>query len=215
VEYGLSRKKAMGSLPNARETAGTQMISEEIVHSETGSTEWYAFRVRPRHEKAASAQLREKGYTEFLPLVREQRKWGKRVAQVDLPLFPGYIFCQTKRLSLYSILNLPAVVDVVRAGSRPLPAASEEIEGLRRAVAGKMRLEPWTFTEVGQPACITSGPLAGLSGIVVEVRQAQRLVLSVSLLRRSVLVEVDQRSITQTNKQPTLLAHGQAAGATN
>lgn len=189
------------------------MISEEIVLSETGLNEWYAFRVRPRHEKAASLQLREKGYTEFLPLVREQRKWGKRVAQVDLPLFPGYIFCQAKRLALYPILNLPAVVDVVRAGSQPVPAATEEIECLKRAVESQLQLEPWAYTEVGQPVCITSGPLAGLSGIVVEIRQMQRLVLSVSLLRRSVLVEVDQRSIERTSGQPAMFAYGQAAGA--
>jgi transcription antitermination factor NusG len=178
------------------------------VSSEIDSSEWYAFRVRPRHEKVASTQLREKGYSEFLPLVREQRKWGKRSAQVDMPLFPGYIFCRTERLSIYPILNLPAVVDVVRAGSRPLPAAREEIECLKLAVDCNMRLEPWVYTEVGQPVCIASGPLAGLNGIVVEVRQTRRLVLSVSLLRRSVLVEVDP-----TQQQPSLLTHGQAAGA--
>lgn len=182
--------------------------------SPSGSSgDWYAFRVRPRHEKAASVQMREQGHVEFLPLIREQRRWGNRTAQVDVPLFAGYIFCQAQRSTMYSILNLPAVVDVVRAGSHPIPAASEEIEGLKCAIDGNLRLEPWNYTEVGQPVCIKSGPLAGLRGIVVEVRQTQRLVLSVSLLRRSVLVEIDRDAIVMADQQPMLLAYGQAAGA--
>ena len=181
--------------------------------SDRSPADWYAFRVRPRHEKTASAQLREKGYTEFLPLIREQRKWGNRRATVDAPLFPGYIFCQAQRSTMYPILSLPAVVDVVRAGSQPLPAAREEIDALKKAVDASLLMEPWTYTEVGQPVCITSGPLAGLTGIVVEVRQAQRLVLSVSLLRRSVLVEVDRDSIAKTDTSAALLAYRQAAGA--
>ncbi|MGA8595251.1 MAG: UpxY family transcription antiterminator [Bryobacteraceae bacterium] len=181
--------------------------------SDRNQGDWYAFRVRPRHEKTASAQLKEKGYTEFLPLIREQRKWGSRRAIVDAPLFPGYIFCQAQRSTLYPILNLPAVVDVVRAGSQPLPAAREEVDALKRAIDASLLMEPWSYTEVGQPVCITSGPLAGLTGIVVEVRQAQRLVLSVSLLRRSVLVEVDRDSIAKTGTATGLLAYRQAAGA--
>jgi transcription antitermination factor NusG len=181
--------------------------------SHSGSSdEWYAFRVRPRHEKAASVQMREQGHVEFLPLIREQRRWGNRTAQVDVPLFAGYIFCRAQRSTMYSILNLPAVLDVVRAGSHPLPAASEEIDGLRRAIEGNLHLEPWNYTEVGQRVCIKSGPLAGLRGIVVEVRQTQRLVLSVSLLRRSVLVEVDRDAIVTADPQPVLFAYGQAAG---
>jgi transcription antitermination factor NusG len=102
-------------------------------------------------------------------------------------------------------------VDVVRAGSHPIPADSEEIDGLKRAIDGNLRLEPWNYTEVGQPVCIKSGPLAGLRGIVVEVRQTQRLVLSVTLLRRSVLVEIDRDAIAIPDQRPTLLAYGQAA----
>jgi transcription antitermination factor NusG len=158
--------------------------------------------------------MREQGHIEFLPLIREQRRWGNRMAQVDVPLFAGYIFCRAQRSTMYSILNLPAVVDVVRAGSHPLPAASEEIDGLRRAIEGNLHLEPWNYTEVGQRVCIKSGPLAGLCGIVVEVRQTQRLVLSVSLLRRSVLVEIDRNAIVTADPQPPLLlAYGQTAGA--
>lgn len=156
--------------------------------------------------------MREQGYSEFLPLIREQRRWGNRTAQVDLPLFAGYIFCRAQRSTMYSILSLPAVVDVVRAGPHPIPAADEEIEGLKRAIDGNLHVEPWSYTEVGQPVCIKSGPLAGLRGIVVEARQTQRLVLSVSLLQRSVLVEVDRDTIVMADQQPMLLAYGQAAG---
>ena len=60
--------------------------------------EWFAFRVRPRHEKQVSIALREKGFIEFLPLYKSKRQWADRTKVVAMPLFPGYIFCSTKTI---------------------------------------------------------------------------------------------------------------------
>jgi transcription antitermination factor NusG len=135
------------------------------------SNEWFAFRVRPRHEKQVSIALREKGFTEFLPLYKSKRQWADRTKVVEMPLFPGYIFCST---------------------SRSLSADKAEIEALQQTVSVDVPLEAWPYTEVGESGSfsILRGPLAGLTGILVEVRRSQRLILSVNLLRRSVLVEV-------------------------
>src|SRR5450631_3179299 len=54
---------------------------------------WYALHVRSRHEKAVAAALRCKDFAEFLPLYTSRRQWSQRVAEVELPLFPGYVFC--------------------------------------------------------------------------------------------------------------------------
>ena len=110
-----------------------------------------------------------------------------------MPLFPGYIFCSTKRSSIVPVLMTSGVIDVVRAGTNPLPADKAEIEALQQTVSVDVPIEAWPYTEVGEAGSfsILRGPLAGLTGILVEVRRAQRLILSVNLLRRSVLVEVD------------------------
>ena len=99
------------------------------------SNEWFAFRVRPRHEKQVSLALREKGFTEFLPLYKSKRQWADRTKVVEMPLFPGYIFCSTVRSSIVPVLMTSGVIDVVRAGTNPLPADKAEIEALQQTVS--------------------------------------------------------------------------------
>ena len=158
-------------------------------------SEWFAFRVRPRHEKSVALYLREKGYSEFLPLIKERRKWGTRLQDVEVPLFPGYIFCLAEPCALVPVLSTPGVVDVIRCGRTPLAASHNEIEALQKAVAARAVMQPWPYCDVGQTIKIISGPLAGVTGILVRVRQSDQLVLSIELLRRSVLVEVASETV--------------------
>jgi transcription antitermination factor NusG len=166
-----------------------------LLHRDPGlneSSQWFAFRVRPRHEKRVSLALRERGFNEFLPLYKSKRRWADRTKIVEMPLFPGYIFCSALRSTMLPILMTSGVVDVVRAGTNPLPADEAEIEALQQTVSVDVPVEAWPYTEVGESGSfsILRGPLAGLTGILTEVRCSQRLILSVTLLRRSVLVEV-------------------------
>ncbi len=109
-----------------------------------------------------------------------------------MPLFPGYIFCATNRSAIVPVLMTSGVIDVVRAGNNPLPAEKAEIEALQQIVKVDVTVESWPYTDLSEskPFSILRGPLAGLAGTLVEVRCSQRLMLSVNLLRRSVLVEV-------------------------
>jgi transcription antitermination factor NusG len=156
------------------------------------ANEWFAFIVRPRHEKQVSAALRDKGFMEFLPLYKSKRQWADRTKIVEMPLFPGYIFCSTNRSAIVPVLMTSGVIDVVRAGNNPLPADKAEIEALQQTVKGDVTVESWPYTDLSESKSLSilRGPLAGLSGTLVEVRGSQRLILSVNLLRRSVLVEV-------------------------
>ena len=162
---------------------------------------WFVFRVRPRHEKTVALQLVEKGQECLLPLMREKRTWGKRVTVVELPLFPGYVFCRSERFRLLPILQTPGVIDVLRAGNSPIPVASEEIEALQRAIDANARLEPCPYFTVGQQVKILDGPLAGITGAIVEVRNSKCLVLSITLLQRSVRVQIQPEAIVQAAGQ--------------
>jgi transcription antitermination factor NusG len=161
------------------------------------SRDWYAFRVRPRHEKLVSMSLRGKGYEEFLPLTKSKRRWADRSPIIEIPLFPGYIFCDTERSEIGRIRCTHGVVDVIRAGPSPLPANRREIEGLRKATEAEFQLESWPYINPSTTGRlrIVSGPLSGLDGMLVQVRGKERLILSVDLLCRSVLVEVSLSSV--------------------
>jgi transcription antitermination factor NusG len=183
------------------------MDMDSLRENENRNEQWFAFRVRPRHEKAVSIALRERECSEFLPLIREKRNWANRQRHVDLPLFPGYIFCLVERFSMLPILSTPGVIDVVRAGASPVAADTAEIEALRLAIDSRVPMERCSYMEVGNTVEIIQGPLSGLRGLLVNVRKSHRLVLSVRLLCRSVLIEIDPHWVAAHEESLILSDH--------
>ena len=161
------------------------------------SAQWFAVQVKPRHEKAVSAILSYKGLQPFLPLHRARRKWSDRIQEVHLPLFPGYVFCKFDPSRRTPVLSTAGVYGAVRYGRELAPIDPEEINALQRLMKAGVPSEPWPLLEVGQEIEIDAGPLQGCRGILVEVRKRPRLVLSVSLLQRAVLVELDEDWVRQ------------------
>src|SRR5450759_4877128 len=165
--------------------------SGENVNSST--LQWYALQVQTKLGSIASVALRGKGYEEFLPLYRSQRRWSDRVKQLDLPLFPGYLFCRLDvQDRLLPVLTTPGVISIVGAGKTPIPVAEEEISGIRAILRSGLAAQPWPFLDVGSRVYIEAGPLAGLEGIITTIDKHCRLVVSVSLLQRSVAVKIER-----------------------
>jgi transcription antitermination factor NusG len=153
---------------------------------------WYALQVRPRFEKAVASTLLSKGYEGFLPLYRHRSRWSDRVKEVHLPLFPGYLFCRFDLNKRLPILVTPGVIQVVGIGKAPHEVDEEEVAALQSLVISGLQAEPRSYLNVGERVRIGVGPLAGVEGILVLVKNAHRLVISVSLLQRSVSVEIDE-----------------------
>ncbi len=156
--------------------------------------QWFALRVKPRTERVVADALRGKGYEEFLPLHAERRRWSDRVKTVQAPLFAGYVFCRFDVQLRLSILTTPGVMHVVSTGQVPQPIADEEMTSLRLLVDSGLSVEPWPYQFVGKRVTIVSGPLTGTSGILQSIKNKDRLVVSISLLQRSVAVEVPESS---------------------
>jgi transcription antitermination factor NusG len=110
---------------------------------------------------------------------------------VDLPLFPGYIFCRLNLQYRLPVLTTPGVIQIVGHNRQPVPVDESEIKGIQAMVTSGFPSEPWPYLKVGDRVRIECGPLEGLEGILVEVRGAHRFVLSVTLLQRSVAAEID------------------------
>jgi transcription antitermination factor NusG len=152
---------------------------------------WYAIRVRSNFEKVTHAALEGKGYEAFLPLCRVRRYWGKRTQQVEAPLFSGYTFCRFDASRRLPILTTPGVVSVVSGGSGPIAVDDGEIKTVRAMLASGVMVGPCPFLREGQYVSVVRGPLAGVEGVVIQVKNTYRLVVSVSLLQRSVSAEVE------------------------
>jgi transcription antitermination factor NusG len=153
---------------------------------------WYALQVRSRFEKVISRNLQGKGYEEFLPVYQRQSRWSDRTKEIELPLFPGYVFCRFNALYRLPILMIPGVVSVVGIGKSPIAVTNDEIENIRMVLQSGSAYEPWPYLTVGQTVRVEFGALAGLKGTVVLVKNTYRLVISVNLLHRSVAVEIDR-----------------------
>jgi transcription antitermination factor NusG len=157
---------------------------------------WYAVRVRSNFEQVTAAALRFKGIEEFLPVTRARRRWSDRIKYIDQPLFPGYVFCRFVPADRTPILGSPGVVNIVGFGSRLAPIPEEEIEAVRAMVNSTLPVFPHPFLQAGQKIRLNHGPLAGAEGIVVAVKKQFRLVASISLLQRSVSVEIDREWVS-------------------
>ncbi len=157
---------------------------------------WYAIRTKANQEKAASLILDHKGFESYLPLYRTRRRWSDRTVEAELPLFPGYFFCHfdiTKRLP---IMTVPGVVSVLGFGKEPAPIPESEIEAVQTILRSGLVAEPGPFLYEGQRIRINRGSLEGLEGILLKKKSEWRMSVSVSMLQRSVSVEIDREWIS-------------------
>jgi len=152
---------------------------------------WYAAYICANHEKRVAKQLEERAVEHFLPLYRSVRRWNDRRVHIDVPLFPGYVFARLALRNRLRVLQIPSVVRLVGFNGAPTPLGDGEVESLRRALAQGVRAEPHPFLTVGRRVRITAGPLAGYEGILVRRKGNLRVVLSVDLIQRSILTDVD------------------------
>ena len=174
---------------------------------------WYALWVRSRHEKSVRELLTGKGIETFLPVHRSRRRWSDRIQELDLPLIPGYVFCRFNVGDRRPILTTPGVVQIVGAGRTPEPVDEIEMRSLITAVQSGVHLQLWPFLKIGQRVSIEEGPLRSLEGILVTTKGKDQLILSVTLLQRSVAVTVDRRWIRPIGGSPRFVAGEQPASA--
>jgi transcription antitermination factor NusG len=181
-------------VPSAERGGNSKLeIIQRAALSRADNLSWYALRIRSGLSNVASATLRGKGYEDFLPLYRSRRRWSDRIKELELPLFPGYLFCRFDVGDrLMPILTTPGVIGIVGAGKTPVPVGDEEIEAIRAILRSGLAAQPWPFLGIGAKVYVERGPLAGVEGIITNADKAYRLVVSVSLLQRSVAVEIDR-----------------------
>jgi transcription antitermination factor NusG len=166
---------------------------------------WFAIHVRSKQERIVSQTLRGQGYEEFLPFLKVTRTWSDRTKQLEEPLFPGYLFCRLNFEERLPVMKIPGVVSIVGFGNGPFPVSQQEVEAVQTVVRSGLPLSRWSDTVVGTPVQIEAGPLAGVTGTLVEFKNQHRLIVSVTILQRNVAVEIDAstaRPVSQKSTRP-------------
>jgi transcription antitermination factor NusG len=159
------------------------------------SFRWFALQIRSRWEGTTASLLRGKGLETFLPTYTTKRKWSDRFKVVDSPLFPGYVFCRFDLHNRLPVLITPGVIAVVGRGKTPIAVDDSEILSIQAAIGSGIQMEPWAYVEIGERVRIKDDVLGGMEGILTSFKGSHRVVISVTLLRRSVALDIDRSRI--------------------
>ncbi len=173
------------------------MVSEQVeVASRRWPTEsvipqWYVAYTSANHEKRVTEQLLQRSVEHFLPLYESVRRWKDRRMNLQLPLFPGYVFVRLSLCDRLKVLQVPGVARLVGFNGQPAVLADREIEVIRASTVAHLYARPHPYLTVGRRVRIRRGTFEGMEGILVRRKNALRVVLSIELIMRSVSVEVD------------------------
>ena len=157
---------------------------------------WFALQVRSRYERVTSAILRDKGYEEFVPMSWVTREWSDRRKKIEIPLFPGYVFCRFDISVLAPILSTVGAIRLLGNGKEAISISNEEIENIQAVMRSGQLATAHTYLKLGQRVRINEGPLSGIEGILINVQNNRRLVLSIDLIQSSIAVEVGDTAVS-------------------
>lgn len=156
---------------------------------------WYAVQTRPHHEKRVEERLKLKSLPTFLPVHRCRHRWRNGVnADLELPLFPGYLFARVSDYDRLAVMQLPGVLGLAVSSAHPTSIPDQDIEVLRNAV-DNMGAIPHPYLQAGEKVHIIAGPLAGMDGILTRRKQELRVVITIELIMRSLVVEVSEADL--------------------
>jgi transcription antitermination factor NusG len=162
---------------------GSDLIAQE--------PKWYVLFVRSNQEKRVTHYLADRGVEHLLPCYRSRRQWKDRRVELDVPLFPGYVFVRLPFIERLKALTVPSVVSLIGSKKAPSVVSDDEIlwirQGLKQGTAG-----PHDYLKEGQRVVITEGALSGLEGILVRLQNNMRVVVSLDSIQRAFMVDVDE-----------------------
>jgi transcription antitermination factor NusG len=179
------------------EVLGSGIPGEALLSAENllPSVQWYAVSVRPRHEKVVTRHLEHQGLNHFLPVYRSVRRWKDRHKELDMALFPGYVFVNLNLRDRLRVLRAPGAVQFVTFQGQPAVIPDSEIRALESSLSAGLRLQPHPYLHQGARVRLKRGPLVGAEGIMIRRKERFRLVLSIDLIMRSVVFEVDEADV--------------------
>jgi len=161
--------------------------------SASAHNNWYALYVKSRHEFITQGELIRKGINNFLPSATKMSQWKDRKKQVELPLFPGYLFVYIKAYSedYLQVLKTRGAVNLLALEPGvPTPIPEEEIDSLRILIESGQNIDLYPQLKEGTRIRVKRGPLHGAVGTLSQREDHHLLVVNIDILGRSVGVKV-------------------------
>lgn len=151
---------------------------------------WQVLHVITNHEKRVAHHLSVHSLEYYLPLFTERSRWSDRVVTLERPLFAGYVFARFAPEARLSVISTPGVLRVL--GETERDTVSEiEIARIREGLASGYLLRPHSGVALGSPARVLRGVFAGAEGVVTDLRQQCKVVMTLSATRQYFSLTVD------------------------
>ena len=172
--------------------AAPRETAAEALPAEPG---WHVLWTRSNFEQQVHDQLVAKGFRPFLPKIGRWSRHASLRYVARVPMFPGYVFLR-HAMDKESYLQVCRVRGLVRilgeSWDRLAVIPDREMDAIRKVIDAGLTILPHPYLREGQRVRVQSGPLAGAEGILQRCEAAKGLLmLSVDLLKRSVVVEID------------------------
>ena len=166
------------------------MAQIDITRNVDMRPQWYVAYTLARHEKSVADRLINRDLETYLPLYSSVRTWNRRRVDVELPLFPGYVFVKMIITDRIRVLEHPGVIRLVGFNGNAVALPDGEVERLRSSLA-TWKAEPYPFLTAGKQVKIKSGPFVGIEGRIIRRKGKMRLIVSLELIQRAILLEMD------------------------
>ncbi len=163
---------------------------------------WYVVRTQLRCEKYLSEQFTRKGINHYLPIISHTRKWGRRIAEVKLPLFPNYIFVNINRKEYIQILDCEGHLGFVNFGGDLSVVREEEINLIQRILGSGEIIEvlPIEWNQ-GEEVEIVGGKLTGIKAKYLQHTGRNNVMIELQSIGFGLTVNIDLKYLQRDKRK--------------
>ena len=175
-----------------------QVLRDHAANLEAGSSSrWLVVNTLPHREIYAREHLLRQDFSVYCPMVTKYVRHARSAYDAARPLFPGYIFVEHRpRNQVWRpILGTHGVKSLVRTGEQPSLLCDSFIKQLKAREADGVIRKPAHSLQVGQSVTVQGGPLDGFVGMIIEMRDKDRVTVLLNLLDRQTRTSLSANNV--------------------
>ena len=151
---------------------------------------WIAVYTKSRHEKVVIQNLENKNIEAYCPIFKERRQWSDRKRWVEFPLFRSYVFAKIELKNSIYILQTMGVHHIIKFQGNISIIPDEIIQNIKSMIDGGFTVEQVEYFVKGDEVIVVDGPLKGMDGIVVKIKNENKLVLKIEAIQQAIAVQI-------------------------